>query len=194
MVRLSSHRGGLSSFARLLSQRSARATRTLPRKRVRLQLEALEGRTAAAVFTVTNTFDDGSVGSLRWAITQVNNDSSDTAAQPDLIAFNINAPGVQPIEVGSSLPYSGQPLPPLSQPVIINGFSQPGASPNTLPGMGTNAGDNAVHLITLDGTDVDNSAVLGSFNSTAAGQAAVDALGILSIVVVEDSIRRRPLS
>ena len=31
-------------------------------------LEVLEDRTVPSTFTVTNTLDDGSVGSLRWAI------------------------------------------------------------------------------------------------------------------------------
>jgi hypothetical protein len=52
------------------------------------------------VFRVTNTLDDGNTGSMRWAMTQVHNDISDSAAQPDLIAFNINASGVQTIQVG----------------------------------------------------------------------------------------------
>jgi hypothetical protein len=98
-------------------------------------------------YVVTNTLDDGSTGSLRWAITQVNNDANDSAAQPDLIAFNINAPGVQTIAVGSSPAYPGQALPSISQPVVIDGYTQAGSSPNTLT-----VGDNAAINIVLDGT------------------------------------------
>ena len=41
------------------------------------------------------------------------------------------------------------PLPAISHATIIDGYSQPGASPNTLA-----QGDNAVILIQLDGTNV----------------------------------------
>ena len=42
------------------------------------------------------------------------------------------------------------PLPTISGPVTIDGYTQPGASPNTNgPGLGTNA----VILIELDGTE-----------------------------------------
>src|SRR5213080_786003 len=42
------------------------------RRRARLALEALEGRDVPATFTVTNALDDGSAGSLRWAVAQAN--------------------------------------------------------------------------------------------------------------------------
>ncbi len=51
-------------------------------------------------FTVTNTLDDGSVGSLRWAITQANA----TAGTLDRINFNIAGTGVHIINVGAALP------------------------------------------------------------------------------------------
>ena len=40
--------------------------------RARPALEALEDRTVPSTFTVTNTLDDGSAGSLRWAVGQAN--------------------------------------------------------------------------------------------------------------------------
>src|SRR3974377_1253016 len=46
------------SRRRLANQRSSFPAR----------LEALEGRLAPATWTVTNTLDDGSTGTLRWAI------------------------------------------------------------------------------------------------------------------------------
>src|SRR4051794_7127556 len=54
-----------------------------------LCLERLEDRLAPSVFAVTNTLDDGSPGSLRWAINQVNADAAATPAAPDTINFNI---------------------------------------------------------------------------------------------------------
>jgi hypothetical protein len=45
-------------------------TRTIRRKpqRARPALEALEGRLVPSTFTVNSLLDDGSAGSLRWAI------------------------------------------------------------------------------------------------------------------------------
>ncbi len=91
---------------------------------------------SSATFTVTNTSDSGS-GSLRQAILDAN-----TNPGADTIAFNIPGQGVHTIS-----PLS--PLPPLTDDagVTIDGYTQPGASPNTLA-----AGDNAVLLIELDGS------------------------------------------
>ncbi len=51
-------------------------------------VELLEERSLlASVFTVTNTADDGNLGSLRWAINQVN---ADIGTDPDTIDFNIS--------------------------------------------------------------------------------------------------------
>src|SRR5262249_18793182 len=62
---------------------ATRAIRKAP-DRVRPALEALEDRTVpSTLFTVTNTLDDGSVGSLRWAVGQAN-----TTTGADAIAFN----------------------------------------------------------------------------------------------------------
>jgi hypothetical protein len=86
---------------------------------------------------VTNTNDSG-LGSLRQAITDAN-------ASPDTswaIAFDIPGTGPHTIQ-----PLS--PLPPIGSRVVVDGYSQPGASPNSNPpGMG----GNAVLKIELDGT------------------------------------------
>jgi hypothetical protein len=48
-------------------------------QRVRLALERLEDRYCPSTFTVTNALDDGSTGSLRWAVAQANsNPGADT--------------------------------------------------------------------------------------------------------------------
>ena len=96
----------------------------------------------AAIFTVVNTNDAGP-GSLRQAITDAN-----ATVGSDTINFNIPATdpnrnpttGVCTIRPASSLPK-------LTDPVMIDGYTQPGASVNTL----TN-GDNAVLLIEINGS------------------------------------------
>ena len=84
---------------------------------------------------VTNTNDTG-FGSLRQAITTVNSLSISGVA----IGFNIPGPGVQTIQPVNQLPT-------ILEPILIDGYSQPGSSPNTLA-----VGDNAVILIDLDGS------------------------------------------
>jgi hypothetical protein len=88
---------------------------------------------AATTFTVVNTNDSGA-GSLRQAILDAN-----AAAGTDTIAFNIPGSGVKTIKLDTSLPQ-------ITDPLIIDGYTQPGATPNTLA-----VGDNAVLLIELQG-------------------------------------------
>jgi CSLREA domain-containing protein len=92
---------------------------------------------------VVNTNDDlvdglcdASHCSLREAIIAANFDSS-----PNTISFNIPGAGVKTITPGAALP-------DITNPVTIDGYTQTGASVNTLPDGGTNA----VLLIELDGT------------------------------------------
>jgi len=89
----------------------------------------------AATFTVTNTNDSGP-GSLRQAILDAN-----ATAGADTIAFNIPGTGVQTISPLSSLPALTD-----DAGVTIDGYTQPGSSPNTLT-----LGDNAVLMIELTG-------------------------------------------
>jgi len=88
-------------------------------------------------FVVTNTNDSGA-GSLREAIIEADHN----VAEPNVIDFDIPGSGVQTIE-----PLT--PLPLFTEPTTIDGYSQPGASPNTLT-----VGDNAVILIDLNGSNV----------------------------------------
>jgi hypothetical protein len=85
------------------------------------------------VFTVTTTNPTGP-GSLAQAVADANKVSG-----PSLITFAIPGPGVHKIDL------SNTPLQVASQ-ITIDGYTQPGASPNTL-----DLGDNAVILIQLDG-------------------------------------------
>lgn len=110
------------------------------------------GAAAAATITVTGNGDtvavDGVV-TLREAITSINNGANVNAdvvavgayGTNDTINFNIPLAGVHTIQPTSALP-------PTTNPVIINGYSQPGASANTLA-----VGSNAVLRIEIDGTN-----------------------------------------
>jgi hypothetical protein len=91
---------------------------------------------AAGTFTVTNTNDSGP-GSLRQAIIDANANSG-----ADNIAFNIAAAGVQAITPATALPT-------ITDPVVIDGYTQPGSSANTLAD-----GDNAVLLVELNGSNL----------------------------------------
>jgi IPT/TIG domain/Right handed beta helix region/S-layer homology domain len=89
-------------------------------------------------YTVTTTADSGA-GSLREAITAAN-----TNPGADTINFNIVGSGVHTITPATALPN-------LSEAVTVNGYSQPGASPNTNP---PNQGSNAVILIEVSGQNL----------------------------------------
>jgi hypothetical protein len=91
----------------------------------------LPGTLGAATFAVTTTAASGP-GSLTQAILDAN-----ATAGINTIAFNIPGTGVQTITGG---------LPTITGSVIIDGYSQPGASPNTAA-----VGNNAVLLIELSG-------------------------------------------
>jgi hypothetical protein len=118
-----------------------------------------------ATFTVTNTNDSGA-GSLRQAILDAN-------ANPgvDTIAFNISASGVQTIALSTSM--DG-----ITEPVFLDGYSQPGASANTLA-----VGDDAVILIKID-AGAHNPAIAldpGSGGSTIRGLSLAGTTGPLLI-------------
>lgn len=102
------------------------------------ELAIVGGADVSQSFVVTSTGDDGA-GSLREAIHQAN-------ASPGLdgITFDVPGPGPHTIQ-----PLS--PLPVVTDPVIIDGYAQPGATPNT---QAQSAGSNAVLRIELDGSAV----------------------------------------
>ena len=78
---------------------------------------------SAATFTVTNTSDSGA-GSLRLAITDAN-----AASGADTIAFNVSGAGC----VGGvcTITPMTNAYPFITGPVTIDGYTQPGSSPNT---------------------------------------------------------------
>ena len=109
---------------------------------------------AAATFTVTNTNDSGA-GSLRQAILDAN-----ASAGADLIEFNIPGAGVHTIMPASELPW-------ITGAATIDGYTQPGASPNTQL-----TSDDAVLLIELNGEDSGDSTgglVAGGVGATIRG-------------------------
>jgi titin len=101
----------------------------------------------ADTYTVINTADSGA-GSFRQAILDANGHAN--GAAPDVIGFAIPGSGVQVIQPPSLS------LPAISDPVLIDGYLQPGASANTLA-----VGNNAVLLINLDGSIAGQSSALG---------------------------------
>jgi hypothetical protein len=123
------------------SARKTRRTRKAASGR-KLLLELLEDRTVPSTFTVTSTADDGTSGTLRWAINQANADTAATS----LINFNIASSCVQTILVGSSSAYAGQPMPALTHSTTIDGYSEPGSKQNDLPND-----DDAILCIVLNG-------------------------------------------
>ena len=120
---------------------SQRGYRKLQRRP--LSLETLEGRALLATFVVTSTSDSGA-GSLRQAILNAN-----ASIGTQTIDFNIPGTGVHTISPVSALPA-------ITNPVVIDGYTQPGATPNTLAN-----GDNAALEIVLDGSTAGANAAFG---------------------------------
>ena len=116
----------------------------------------------AATFQVTTTTDNGNnnnptVGSLREAIIK-----SNLAAGTDTIDFNIPGSGVHIFSLITALPV-------ITDPVVIDGYTQPGAKANTLPNN-----DDAILLIEITGTNpfnfsVDNGLVITAGSTTVQG-------------------------
>jgi hypothetical protein len=94
------------------------------------------GSARGLTFLVTNTNDSGG-GSLRAAILAAN-----ASGGPDDIHFNIPGLGVHTITPTTALPL-------ILGPVTIDGYTQPGALPNTAA-----VGSNAVLLIRIDGNSL----------------------------------------
>ena len=130
----------------------------------RLVCELMESRQLLSTFVVTNASDAPapSANSLRWAILQVNADTS-----PDTIQFDIPGAGVHSIQLTS-------PLPPVVNSVVLDGTTQPNYQ--------------GVPLIQLDGSKLgpgsDGLVVTGG-GSTVSGLAIVGFRG--SAIVLESS-------
>ena len=103
--------------------------------------------TASAQFLVTHTFDIGP-GSLREAIV-----ASNATPGADAIAFTDLGP------TPKIAPTS--PLPDITDPVTIDGYTHPGASPNT-----ASLGNNAVIKVELSGENLTDAGLPGLFISS----------------------------
>ena len=126
---------------------------TKPRRGLsRLYLEYLEDRCVPSTYTVTDLSDSG-FGTLRWAITQANNNNTGTSSSPDQIRF----------AVSGTIDVMGTPLPALTDIAVIDGTTAPGyAGTPTVILDGTQAGL-AADGLTLSG-----------------GSSTVDALAIIN--------------
>lgn len=104
------------------------------------RLEALESRDLLSTFAVTNTSGDvNTSGSLPWAIQQSN-------GTPGLNTINFNIPGsgTQVINL-NSVQY-------ISNPVVINGMSQPGYSGKPLISVQGNSSVSTLFFVTTGST------------------------------------------
>ena len=121
----------------LLGHRIHKKARIRPA--IRLNLELCEDRTLLTNYLVTSAADTntgtGNTGTLRYVLNQL----AITGTAANVIDFNIPGSGVQTISPTT-------PLPTITKPVVIDGYTQPGAAQNTLEN-----GDNAVLLIELNG-------------------------------------------
>ena len=105
-----------------------------------------------AAFTVVNTSDDASQGSLRWAIQQVNAGTS-----PATIQFNIPGSGVEKIVLKSALPA-------ITNQVVIDGTTQHDFSgPLLIQLDGSQAGSNTSGLVLAAGGSVVRGLVISGF-------------------------------
>lgn len=111
-------------------------------------------------YVVTTTADSGA-GSLRQAILDANANST-TSAAPHQITFNIGGSGVQTITLGSALPS-------ITQPTVIDGTSQPGASCGDMVPNSQNTA-NTPHTLRIEISGQDTYEVL-QFATTADGSA-----------------------
>ncbi len=114
------------------------------RLRRRPACEFIERRVVLSSFTVTTVADSTGANTLRWAIEQVN-----AGPGAGSISFDIPGGGVQVIALE-------QPLPAITNPVVIDGTTQPGYSGSPLiqiePGAIRQAGNNGLVLSAASNT------------------------------------------
>lgn len=94
--------------------------------------------TAPYIVNSTADTDDGTCNTANCTLREAIN-AANTNAGPDAITFNIHGGGVKTIRPHTALPV-------ITQSVTIDGYSQPGATPNSLP-----VGNDAVLKIQISG-------------------------------------------
>jgi hypothetical protein len=104
----------------------------------------LQGQVRAEIYTVINTAQSGP-GSIGQAILDANAHPNSPPSEPDRIHFAIPGTDVQSIQ-----PYFST-FPDITDPVFIDGFTQPGSLPNSNP---VGQGLNSSLKIELDGRDI----------------------------------------
>jgi hypothetical protein len=123
-----------------------------------------EPQPAQMTYTVTNTNDAGT-GSLRQAIIDANAHANLDASTPDLIHFNITS-GTGPFTIAPT-----SALPTITDPVIIDGLTQAGASCSSWPPTlkielnGTSAGAGVNGLTITAGNSTVRGLVINRFSS-----------------------------
>lgn len=151
-----------SPWRRWLGRLISPAPRPFRRPSFRPSVEVLEDRWLLSTFLVLNTNDSGT-GSLRQAILDSN--AAPAITGQNLIGFAIIGTGVQTITLQSALPT-------VTASVLIDGYTQTGARPNTNP---LALGDNAVLEIAINAdavgydvnlTPTDNSALIVAANDS----------------------------
>ena len=109
----------------------------------RCDIGAFEYEPPVAILTVNSAddVDDGACDAAHCSLREAINAANGNAGR-DTIAFNIPGPGHHTIQPASVLPT-------ITDPVVIDGYIEAGASPNTNP---ITTGSNAVLKIELDGS------------------------------------------
>jgi hypothetical protein len=112
---------------------------------------------------VTNTLDSGAFRAKPQHHPNIDHDAN-LGVDPDPITFNIPGSGLKTISPTTALPT-------ITDPVIIDGYTQPGASANT-NAAGSGLGLNTVLQIELNGTSAGATAsglIISGGNSTVRG-------------------------
>lgn len=110
-------------------------------KAFRPTTETLESREVMSALTLVVTNDDNEgPGSLRRAI-YLSNHNATTPNAPNVINFRLEEPGAHSIVLTSGLPS-------ITQPVLIDGYSQAGSSRNTNPITGPDS-NNSLQTVRL---------------------------------------------